>query len=236
MEDKRKWYRLTLPGTTAWNAFSHPMTAGGDLALDPLRVWPDAWTPSVQNPAWERAMTWDHLDGFHAGMLSDVGIKQYAVNYAFNDLYEYIPSGCNDFNMLRFDVRPSSKNAVIDHLTKQKNFYGALQYLQQYPERDRFQSVLGYSPKYHDRLIQPTIYSTAQSLPSTPAYHLRNEHLVALVKDGRHAFDTRWRGSVGSLAAAFRLVSHIVTLQDAMDGPRYDCYGPWPVCPDDIAS
>ena len=164
MEDKRKWYRLTLPGTTAWNAFSHPMTAGGDLALDPLRVWPDAWTPSVQNPAWERAMTWDHLDGFHAGMLSDVGIKQYAVNYAFNDLYEYIPSGCNDFNMLRFDVRPSSKNAVIDHLTKQKNFYGALQYLQQYPERDRFQSVLGYSPKYHDRLIQPTIYSTAQKV------------------------------------------------------------------------
>ena len=64
----------------------------------------------------------------------------------------------------------------------------------------------------------------------------RNEHLVALVKDGRHAFDTRWRGSFGSLAAAFRLVSHIVTLQDAMDGPRYDCYGPWPVCPDDIAS
>ena len=62
----------------------------------------------------------------------------------------------------------------------------------------------------------------------------RNEHLVAAVKTGRKALDTTWRGSFLGLAAVLRVVMHMVTLEERMLGPRYDCFGPWPVCPDSI--
>ena len=65
-------------------------------------------------------------------------------------------------------------------------------------------------------------------------YRSRNEHMVAEVKQGRKALDTKWRGSFVGLAAILRIVVHMVALQERMRGPRYDCYGPWPVCPDHI--
>ena len=65
-------------------------------------------------------------------------------------------------------------------------------------------------------------------------YRGRNEHLVAAVKNGRNALDTKWRGSFLGLAAVLRIVVHMVTLQERMQGPRYECFGPWPVCPDSI--
>ena len=67
-------------------------------------------------------------------------------------------------------------------------------------------------------------------------YRGRNEHLVAQLKTGRRTLDSRWRGSLTGLAAIFRIVTHLVTLQERMRGPRYDCYGPWPVCPDNICA
>ena len=66
-------------------------------------------------------------------------------------------------------------------------------------------------------------------------YRGRNEHLVAAVKNGRAALDTKWRGSFAGLAAVLRVVMHMVTLEERMLGPRYDVFGPWPVCPDSIA-
>jgi hypothetical protein len=62
----------------------------------------------------------------------------------------------------------------------------------------------------------------------------RNEHLVAAVKDGRKALSTTWRGSFAGLAAVLRVVMHMVALEERMLGPRYDCFGPWPVCPNSI--
>lgn len=62
-------------------------------------------------------------------------------------------------------------------------------------------------------------------------YRGRNEHLIATVKHGRAALSTKWRGSFGGLAAVLRIVMHMVSLQERMAGPRYDVYGPWPVCP-----
>ena len=62
----------------------------------------------------------------------------------------------------------------------------------------------------------------------------RNEHLVASIKNGRKALCTKWRGSFLGLAAVLRIVVHMVALQERMLGPRYDCFGPWPVCPDAI--
>jgi hypothetical protein len=65
-------------------------------------------------------------------------------------------------------------------------------------------------------------------------YRGRNEHMVAEVKNGRRAISTKWRGSFAGLAAVLRIVIHMVALQERMRGPRYDVYGPWPVCPDHI--
>ena len=58
---------------------------------------------------------------------------------------------------------------------------------------------------------------------------------VSVVKNGRSALDTRWRGSYKGLCAVLRLVIHMCALQERMLGLRYDVFGPWPVCPDHIA-
>ena len=66
------------------------------------------------------------------------------------------------------------------------------------------------------------------------SHKIRNEHQVSFVKDGRAALDTRWRGSYDGLCAVLRLVVHLCALEERMIGPRYDVFGPWPVCPDHI--
>lgn len=67
-------------------------------------------------------------------------------------------------------------------------------------------------------------------------YRGRNEHEVAAVKCGRAALHGQWRGSLAGLAAIVRIAVHLVALQSRMAGPRYDCYGPWPVCRNAIAA
>ena len=48
--------------------------------------------------------------------------------------------------------------------------------------------------------------------------------------------NTRWHGSFSLLAAIMKITAHMVGLQERMKGPRYDVYGPWPVCPPHIAA
>ena len=62
----------------------------------------------------------------------------------------------------------------------------------------------------------------------------RNEHLVQALKGGRNALSTTWRGSYSGICAVMKLTAHMVALQERMAGPRYDCYGPWPMCPAEI--
>ena len=62
-------------------------------------------------------------------------------------------------------------------------------------------------------------------------YRGRVEHAIAQVVGGRAALCTKWRGSIGLLAAILKIVVHMVGLQERMKGPRYDVFGPWPVCP-----
>ena len=50
--------------------------------------------------------------------------------------------------------------------------------------------------------------------------------MVAEVKQGHKALDTKWRGSFVRLAAILIIVVHMVALQERMRGPRHDCYGP----------
>ena len=59
-------------------------------------------------------------------------------------------------------------------------------------------------------------------------------HIVSVIKNGRAALDTRWRGSYQLLCAVIRLVIHMCALEERMLGPRYDVFGPWPVCPNHI--
>lgn len=67
-------------------------------------------------------------------------------------------------------------------------------------------------------------------------YRGRVEHLISEVVDGRAALCTTWRGSFSLLAAIMKIVVHMVGLQERMKGPRYDVFGPWPVCPPHIAA
>ena len=67
-------------------------------------------------------------------------------------------------------------------------------------------------------------------------YRGRVEHLISEVVDGRKALSTTWRGSFSLLAAVMKISAHMVGLQEWMKGPRYDVFGPWPVCPPHIAA
>ena len=67
-------------------------------------------------------------------------------------------------------------------------------------------------------------------------YRGRVEHLISEVVDGRMALCTKWRGSFSLLAAVLKIAVHMVGLQERMKGPRYDVFGPWPVCPPHIAA
>ena len=67
-------------------------------------------------------------------------------------------------------------------------------------------------------------------------YRGRVEHLISEVVDGRKALSTTWRGSFSLLAAVMKISAHMVGLQERMKGPRYDVFGPWPVCPPHIAA
>ena len=61
-------------------------------------------------------------------------------------------------------------------------------------------------------------------------YRGRVEHLIGQVVDNRMALCTTWRGSFTLLAAVMKIAAHMVGLQERMKGPRYDVFGPWPVC------
>ena len=60
--------------------------------------------------------------------------------------------------------------------------------------------------------------------------------LIGQVVDNRMALCTTWRGSFTLLAAVMKIAAHMVGLQERMKGPRYDVFGPWPVCPPHIAA
>ena len=84
--------------------------------------------------------------------------------------------------------------------------------------------------------LQLLLQATAEAACLWPKTGGRNEHLVAAVKRGRNALSTTWRGSYSGICAVMKLTAHMVALQERMAGPRYDCYGPWAMCPADIVA
>ena len=67
-------------------------------------------------------------------------------------------------------------------------------------------------------------------------YRGRVEHLIGEVTFGRATLNTRWRGSYSMLASIMKSAAHMVGLQERMRGPKYDVFGPRPVCPADIVA
>merc|ERR1711924_505235 len=63
----------------------------------------------------------------------------------------------------------------------------------------------------------------------------RNEHLVAEFKNSRDTLNGKWRSSYSLLKATAKISFNMMALTERMRGPRYKCYGPWPVCPHEIA-
>ena len=149
----RPWYKLSLPGTQHWPAFSQP-------AQDPLRCWPDKYSADLDTPAWSRVMDWCGVAGFHKSVKVDTGFEPYTVNYAFNYLFESIPNAYDARKKtLVYDVRNEA-----DFERKQRNYYAALQFMHHYPKDERMQAELGLSYTTFYQQIQPTIYGMAAGI------------------------------------------------------------------------
>ena len=65
-------------------------------------------------------------------------------------------------------------------------------------------------------------------------YRGRVEHLISELVQSRATLNSCWRGSFSLLAAILKIAANMVGLQERMKGPRYDVFGPWPVCPGHI--
>ena len=89
----------------------------------------------------------------------------------------------------------------------------------------------------HHRMEGPEPVPREQRFNKTVQhYRGRVEHIIGQVVDNRMALCTTWRGSFTLLAAVMKIAAHMVGLQERMKGPRYDVFGPWPVCPPHIAA
>ena len=153
--------------------------------------------------------------------------KKYGTHVVTADLGIMLASGCPVDYSLQLGVRNDSRK-WMDHKSRRARMYpweyalgdkadvGCPEFLSEFKD---YGSLKDDELRWNDTL---------------QFFRGRNEHLVAAVKHGRHALDTTWRGSFAGLAAVLRIVMHMVTLQERMLGPRYDCFGPWPVCPDSI--
>ena len=62
-------------------------------------------------------------------------------------------------------------------------------------------------------------------------YRGRVEHLIGDLVKSCKALNTKWRGSYSLFAAIMKICAHMHGLEERMKGPRYDVFGPWPVCP-----
>jgi hypothetical protein len=352
------------------NSLSLPPAEGGLGVLRPgkdvLRCWPDEYDTVQENAAWTSALDWPMLHGRHVDLLVDCGYEPFAMNYAYNALFDHIPSGTSrDGKVVLFKA-----DTREDHLRKQQNFYRAFAYIQQYPKQynNLLHAALGCSKGVFVQQVVPTLFSVARKMsfldwnlrlwewnhtehflervtfaadgfpitccqpqnrflarllksgkykefvvkgeyvialgPGFPIdytgphigirhdsrmwmenrvrrakifrweyglgdkayvgcpevliefkgkretlsndqliwnlrlqhYRGRVEHLIGQLVAERQALSTQWRGSLDLLAAIMKICAHMTGLQERMKGPRYDVFGPWPVCPPHVVA
>ena len=63
-------------------------------------------------------------------------------------------------------------------------------------------------------------------------YRARVEHVIGEPKKRLGIFKRKWAGNFALAAATTRIAMHMSALEERMKGPRYDCFGPWPMYPD----
>ena len=130
---------------------------------DPLRVWPDAYDPSVDNSAWANdpfgpwSMGDKRLPGFCGGIKKDTGLDPAVFNYAFMALYDHIPCGESVSHEPLYGL-----NGDDDPDVRKRNFYAALKYIHQYPTYGKMTDVLGVSSYLFSTQVAPAIFSMSQ--------------------------------------------------------------------------
>lgn len=67
-------------------------------------------------------------------------------------------------------------------------------------------------------------------------YRGRVEHAISELVRGKHCLTDTWRGDFLLLACVMKICAHMVGLQERMKGPKYDVFGPWPVCPANVVA
>ena len=332
---------------------------------DVLRCWPHDYDPAHENPIWSQSVTWPKFLGRNAAPKADCSFEPYAMNYTFDAMFPWIPSGvARDGKAVLFSIDAGRESFE----RKQQNFYRALAYITHYPttSNNDLQARLGCSHGLFYEQVVPTIYSIASHIsfldfnlrlweynhtetflervtlatdgfpvtvcqpsnrflarllrsgkykeyvvkgeytialgPGFPIeycgphigvrhdsrlwmenhirrakifkweyglgdkayigcpelltefkgsqlsaarlnwnltlqhYRGRVEHLIGGLVQSRKTLSTKWRGSFSLLAAIMKICAHMHGLEERMKGPRYDVFGPWPVCPDHIVA
>ena len=134
----------TLPWSSAWMP----------PAMDPLRVWPDQWDPTVENAAWasDPLGPWGGLKPYNKGIKRDTGLDPCAFNYGFMSLYDVIPCG-ELLGEARYEVRNEA-----DVEARRRNYYAACSYIHKYPKYADMESTIGVSDKIFSTQVGPAIY------------------------------------------------------------------------------
>lgn len=122
----------------------------------------------------------------------------------------------HDVTMFREALRRRAGIYNWEYWIGDKGYYGLPEIICEY-KKHKGQVSLRAEHEEFNRLLQ--------------FYRGRNEHAVSELVQSRATLNTRWRGSFALLAAIARLSAHLSGLQERMRGPRYDCYGPWPMHP-----
>lgn len=182
-DDPRPWYHLSLPGTRKYSWLPRP-------ARDPLLCWPDEYEPLIDTPAWEHWITnWKSIKGYHKGIFSDTGFHAAPVNYAFNNLIDYIPSYSDGTNV---EFGYEREDAFI---TKQCNFYGVLQFIKSYPTLSRMSVDLGFGKNYFYKYVCATVLHCLQQLTDFLAPLAFSRRRSSQPSSQWRAASTSWTGT-----------------------------------------
>ena len=132
-----------------------------DPGKDVLQCWPHEYNSAVENQRWAAALPdWADACGQRGGTKLNCGFEEFTMNYAYDALFDSIPSGTERGNE---KVVLFTANKPEDHLAKRRNFHAALAYIQHYPRQygNEIQRTLGVSKGIFVQQVVPTIYSIA---------------------------------------------------------------------------
>lgn len=135
------------------------------VGKDPLDRWPHEYDSAAENRAWSQCLNWSAF----GNVVQECATELFTFNYAFNALFDYIPSGYNQRDkVVLFDVQRSGQysSAQAGYEAKMKNWFAAFAYIAQYPKQmnSRLQNVCKVSLGTFSQQVIPTIFSIAENM------------------------------------------------------------------------